>query len=137
MPLHPGDPWTIARVYAWWMRGLTDLERRTIRTALVAELRRAEQQIASLARQFDDIVAAAEMSNTDDEHDPEGTTIAFERAQVSALHGQAVRDAAALRRTLADVDDDEFGACERCGCPIGVERLVALPATRRCVECAR
>ena len=119
------------------MRGLTDLERRTIRAALVAELDRAEQQIASLARQFDDIVAAAEMSNTDDEHDPEGTTIAFERAQVSALQGQAVRDAAALRRTLADVDDDEFGACEHCGGPIGFERLVALPATRRCVECAR
>jgi DnaK suppressor protein len=124
-------------VYAWWMRVLTDLERRTIRSALVAELSRAGEQAVSLARQFDDIVAAAEMSNTDDEHDPEGTTIAFERAQVSALYTQAVRDAAALRRTLADLDDEEFGACEQCGCPIGFERLVALPATRRCVECAR
>ena len=113
------------------------MERRTIRSALVAELGRAEEQAASLARQFDDIVAAAEMSNTDDEHDPEGTTIAFERAQVNALHGQAVRDADALRRTLANVDDEEFGACEQCGCPIGFERLVALPATHRCVECAR
>jgi DnaK suppressor protein len=119
------------------MRGLTDLERRTIRSALIAELGRAEEQTASLARQFADIVAAAEMSNTDDEHDPEGTTIAFERAQVSALHSQAVRDAAALRRTLADLDDEEFGACEQCGRAIGFERLVALPATRRCVECAR
>ena len=119
------------------MRGLTDLERRSIRAALVAELGRADEQIASLARQFDDIVAAAEMSNTDDEHDPEGTTIAFERAQVSALQSQAVRDAAALRRTLADLDKERFGACERCDRPIGFERLVALPASRRCVECAR
>jgi RNA polymerase-binding transcription factor DksA len=119
------------------MGGLTDLERRTIRSALVAELGRAEQQVASLARQFDDIVAAAEVSNIDDEHDPEGTTIAFERAQVSALQRQAARDAAALRRTLGDVDDEQFGVCERCGGPIGFERLVALPATRRCVECAR
>jgi DnaK suppressor protein len=119
------------------MRGLTDIERRTIRASLVAELGRAEEQTASLARQFDDIVAAAELSNTDDEHDPEGATIAFERAQVSALHSQAVRDTAALRRALADLDDEEFGACEQCGCPIGFERLVALPATRRCVECAR
>ena len=119
------------------MRGLTDLERRTIRAALVAELGRAEQQVASLARQFDDIVTAAEMSNTDDEHDPEGTTIAFERAQVSALQGQAVRDAAALRRTLTEVDDEAFGACEACRRPIGFERLAAVPATRRCVECAR
>ena len=119
------------------IRGLTDLERRTIRSALVAELGRTEEQAVSLARQFDDIVVAAEMSNTDDEHDPEGTTIAFERAQVSALHSQAIRDAAALQRTLADLDDKEFGACEECGDQIGFERLVALPATRRCVECAR
>jgi hypothetical protein len=35
------------------------------------ELGRTEEQAASLGRQFDDIVAAAEMSNTDDEHDPE------------------------------------------------------------------
>ena len=119
------------------MPGLTEIERRTVRAALVAELARADEQAASLARQFDDIVAAAEMSNVDDEHDPEGATIAFERAQVSALRGQAVRDAAALRRTLAEVDDDGFGACEGCGRPIGVERLLALPATRRCVECAR
>lgn len=83
---------------------------------------RANEQGASLAPQFDDIVAAAEMSNIDDEHDPEDAMIAFERARVSALHGQAVRDAAALRRTLADLDDEEFGACEQCGCPIGFER---------------
>ena len=119
------------------MRRLTDLERHAIRRALVAELERTDEQVASLARQFDDIVAAAEMSNTDDEHDPEGTTIAFERAQVSALHDQAIHDAAALRRTLVSLDDDEFGVCEQCGGPIGFERLVALPATRRCVECAR
>lgn len=118
-------------------RGLTDRERRTIRSALVAELRRTQAQAVSLSRQFDDIVAATEMSNTDDEHDPEGATIAFERAQVSALHGQATRDAAALQRTLDELDDEDFGACERCGDPIGSERLVALPATRRCVECAR
>jgi DnaK suppressor protein len=123
--------------YEWWMQGLTDVERRSIRSLLVAELDRAEEQAASLARQFSDIVAAAEMSNADDEHDPEGTTIAFERAQVSALHSQVVRDAAALQRTLADLDDEGFGACEQCGCPIGFERLVALPATRRCVDCAR
>jgi len=108
-----------------------------MRSALVAELERTEEQAVSLARQFDDIVAAAEMSNTDDEHDPEGTTIAFERAQVSALHSQAIRDAVALKRTLADLDDEEFGACDQCGGAIGFERLVALPATRRCVECAR
>ena len=119
------------------IQGLSDLERRTVRFALVAELERTQQQALSLSAQFDNIVAAAEMSNVDDEHDPEGTTIAFERSQVSALHSQAVRDAAALQQNLADVDDKDFGACEQCRGLIGFERLVALPATRRCVRCAR
>ncbi len=118
------------------IQGLTDLERQTIHSAVLAELARTEEQAVSLARQFDDIVAAADMSNTDDEHDPEGTTIAFERSQVSALHSQALHDVAALQRTLVDLDDTGFGACDDCGGEIGFERLVALPATRRCVNCA-
>lgn len=117
-------------------RGLTDDERQQARVAVTAELARARAQRASLSRQFDDIVAAAELSNADDEHDPEGTTIAFERSQVSALLKQVTHDVAALEQTLATVDDETFGTCERCGRPIGIERLVALPATRYCVHCA-
>ena len=91
----------------------------------------------SLSRQFEDIVEATELSNADDEHDPEGTTIAFERSQVSALLTQSMRDVESLQLTLAGVDDEDFGVCEQCGRPIGFERLVAVPATHRCVECAR
>ena len=117
--------------------GLTNLERQEVRSAIVAELARAEEQSAALSRQFDDIVEAAESANTDDEHDPEGMTIAYERSQVSALLTQSLRDVAALQLTLAGVDAQDFGACEQCAQPIGVERLIAVPATHRCVECAR
>ncbi len=118
--------------------GLDEAERHRLRAALVAELERAREQAAALTRQFDDIVAAAELSNADDEHDPEGTTIAFERSQVSALLKQVQHDIVALERTLADLDDGahDVGMCEQCTRPIGIERLVALPATRRCVRCA-
>jgi DnaK suppressor protein len=115
---------------------LTIAERRAFRSALIAALIRVEEQTASLARQFDDIVEAAELTNTDDEHDPEGATIAFERAQVRSLLTQATHDRAALQDSLARLDDDDFGSCQRCSRPIGLERLVAVPATRHCVECA-
>ncbi len=117
---------------------LDEAERERVRAALVTELARAREQAVSLTRQFDDIVAAAELSNADDEHDPEGTTIAFERSQVSALLRQVQHDMTALERTLADLDDGErhVGTCEQCAGPIGIERLIALPATRRCVRCA-
>jgi DnaK suppressor protein len=97
----------------------------------------ARAAVEALTREFDGVVAASESSNADDEHDPEGATIAFERQQVAAL-------LAAARQRLADADAalarraaGGYGVCETCGRPIGAERLVARPATRTCIDCAR
>ncbi len=104
---------------------------------LGAERVAAQAQIEALTREFDDVVAASRASNADDEHDPEGATIAFERQQVAALLEQA-------RRRLADVDAavsaweaGTYGRCESCGRPIAPERLVARPTARTCIDCAR
>jgi RNA polymerase-binding transcription factor DksA len=119
-------------------RQLTLRERRALRAAVLQEIDRLDEQIAALARAFDDIVAANEQANTDDEHDPEGTTIAFERSQVSALLRPARADRTALTSTLDRVDDDSgYGVCAECGEFIGVERLLALPAASKCISCAR
>jgi RNA polymerase-binding transcription factor DksA len=117
---------------------LTLRERRALRAAVGTELARVDEQIESLTRAFDDIVAANEQANTDDEHDPEGTTIAFERSQVSSLLRQAREDRAALRGTLDRIDDDTgYGVCTECRGSIGIERLLALPAAAKCIACAR
>ena len=108
-----------------------------LRAAVLEQLDGLDAQIASLTRSFDDIVAANEQANTDDEHDPEETTIAFERSQVSALLGQAREDRSALRSTLDRIDDDSgYGVCVDCRAFIGVDRLLALPAATRCIRCA-
>jgi len=117
---------------------LTLRERRSLRAAVLQDLDGLDGQIASLTRAFDDIVAANEQANTDDEHDPEGTTIAFERSQVSSLLRQARDDRAALRGTLDRIDDDTgYGVCTECRGFIGIERLLALPAAAKCIACAR
>jgi RNA polymerase-binding transcription factor DksA len=107
-----------------------------LRAAVNEELDRLDQQIAALTRSFDDIVESAELTSTDDEHDPEGTTIAFERSQVTAILRQATDDRAALRGSLDRIDEDGYGVCQRCRTFIGVERLMALPAATLCVACA-
>ena len=93
-------------------------------------------QIAALTAEFDEVVAASASSNADDEHDPEGATIAFERQQVAALLDQA-------RQRLAEVDDalaraaaGDYGRCADCGQPIAAERLAARPTARTCITCA-
>ena len=92
--------------------------------------------LAALERDFAAVVAASGDSNADDEHDPEGATIAFERAQLDAsigeLRGQVVHLDAAIERVAAGT----YGICEVCGLPIPPERLEARPAARTHVACA-
>lgn len=93
-------------------------------------------QIATLSAAVGEIIAAATDVAVDDEHDPEGQTIAFERAQATALLDQA-------RARLADIDAafdrvraGAYGICVRCGQPIAAARLEARPAAALCIACA-
>ena len=97
----------------------------------------ARRRVLALRAARDEVVAAAEGSNADDEHDPEGATLAFEREQLSALIAQAERSVAAAERALAACEAGTYGVCERCGRPIGAERLQARPTATTCVACAQ
>ncbi|MEV6643773.1 TraR/DksA C4-type zinc finger protein [Amycolatopsis sp. NPDC051371] len=108
-----------------------------VATELIERARAETARLAAaLARQRDEIVAASEFTSGDDEHDPEGVTIAFERAQVQALLRQAQDDLTALARAAERVLAGVYEVCERCGGPIAEGRLTALPATRICITCA-
>ena len=85
---------------------------------------------------FDSVVAASRDTNADDEHDPEGTTIAFERSQVAALMRHAHQHLLEIDSALQRVDEGTYGSCESCGRPIGEGRLQARPVARTCIECA-
>ena len=104
---------------------------------LLAEREAALAQIEALTKEFDSVVAASQSSNADDEHDPEGATIAFERQQVVALLEQARRRLADVEVAIRNVEGGIYGICETCGRPIGAERLAARPAARTCIDCAR
>jgi RNA polymerase-binding transcription factor DksA len=104
--------------------------------ALGAARAAAQAQVEALTRQFDEIVAASQASNADDEHDPEGATIAFERQQVAALLEQARRRLADVDAAVTAVEAGTYGRCESCGSPIAPERLAVRPTARTCITCA-
>jgi len=104
---------------------------------LAAERDRTAERLARLRRDFLGVVDASRDSNADDEHDPEGATIAFERQQVVALLEQARRRLADVEAALAHRAAGDYGICENCGRPIAPERLAARPAARTCIDCAR
>jgi DnaK suppressor protein len=97
---------------------------------------RAERQVAALEQAVAAIVQGAELTSTDDEHDPEGATIAYERAQALALLRQAREDLDALASMRRLLESGEHVRCAVCGDVIDPERLAALPTATRCVRCA-
>ena len=104
--------------------------------AVSAARTRTEAQVAALQRSVASIVEAAELTSTDDEHDPEGATIAYERAQASALLRQADDDLGRLGDIAARLAAGAAIVCDGCGQEIGIERLLALPTARACIRCA-
>jgi len=72
----------------------------------------------------------------DDEHDPEGSTLSGEWAQVDALRRGAEFERAEIAAARERVASGTYGVCENCGQPIADARLEARPFTRRCIACA-
>jgi RNA polymerase-binding protein DksA len=106
------------------------------RALLSAEREQTLRRLASLSDDFDAGVAATRDTNADDEHDPEGATIAFERSQVGALIRQARLHLGEIDAAVKRLDAGTYGTCERCGEPIGDARLAARPVARSCITCA-
>jgi RNA polymerase-binding protein DksA len=109
----------------------------TTRGLLLAERARAQRRAAALDREFSGIAAAAAESGTDDEHDPEGATLAFERQHTAALLARAMEQIAEIDAAIGRLDDGTYGICARCGQPIGEDRLAARPVAATCVQCAQ
>lgn len=107
------------------------------RDVLAGERAGLVSQLAALTGDFEALVATSESANADDEHDPEGATIAFERAQVAALITLVRSRLAEVDGAIARLAGGAYGRCERCGSGIGDERLAARPSARVCIDCAR
>lgn len=117
--------------------GIDRSDRDTIAARLDEEETILRPRIAALERTVQELIESGLETNVDDEHDPDGATIGYERSQAQSLLDRARIDLATVeeaRRRLAD--DPTFGTCEVCGGAIGVERLLARPATTTCVGCA-
>src|SRR5690348_12330535 len=103
---------------------------------LLAERAGTLRSIAALRGDVAAIVDSASSTSGDDEHDPEGATIGFERAQAQSLLARAEARLLELDAALQRIADGSYGTCARCGRPIPAERLDARPEATLCVVCA-
>lgn len=107
-----------------------------VRDHLEADRGETLGRLAGLTNDHDAVVAASRDTNADDEHDPEGATIAFERSQIGALVRQAQLHLVEIDAAVKRLDTGTYGRCERCDRAIGEGRLRARPTARTCIQCA-
>ncbi len=100
------------------------------RTELTDELRRQTESVA-------DVRDARSDSTSDDEHDPEGSTLTTEWSRIAGLQREFQAELTAIERALRRIDDGSYGLCTRRGEFIGRARLDARPAAELCIDCAR
>ncbi|WP_231442153.1 TraR/DksA family transcriptional regulator [Brevibacterium zhoupengii] len=107
-----------------------------MRELLRAEETETRRLIAALSSDIKDLAAAREGDNSDDEHDPEGSTLAFERSQAETLLRQSEERLTSIAEAVERLDEGTFGICTSCGNPIPEVRLEIRPYAPTCVACA-
>ncbi|HEY3734839.1 MAG TPA: TraR/DksA C4-type zinc finger protein [Streptosporangiaceae bacterium] len=110
-------------------------EQEGVRKALVAIRADTAERLTGLEREFRALIESSSVAGLDDEHDPEGATIAFEREHAAALLAQARDHLAQVDAAMLRLAEGRYGRCETCGQPIGAERLAARPVTTTCIAC--
>jgi DnaK suppressor protein len=119
------------------MTWLSASELAAARDRLGTERDRAQARLEALQRDFESIVmSSASAAGADDEHDPEGSSTAFERQHVATLLDQAANQLGDIAAALERIGEGSYGVCERCGQRIGAGRLTARPTAVRCIVCA-
>ncbi len=65
----------------------------------------------------------------------DGGRTTAERGNLIALAGGLRSNLREVERALAKMERGTYGLCERCGDPIGLDRLEAIPWARLCITC--
>ncbi|MFE3448337.1 TraR/DksA family transcriptional regulator [Nonomuraea sp. NPDC059194] len=115
---------------------LSPSDQATIRELLDADRKKTLARVAALSSDRDEIVKSAALTSPDDEHDPEGTSTAFERAHIQSLLDQGLAHLTDLELAAERLREGGYGICASCGQRIPIERLMILPAVKTCVGCA-
>jgi DnaK suppressor protein len=109
----------------------------TARERLLAERTRVLDEVQTLHEDLSHSLEDATDEDGNDSHLGDSATETLDREIEQSLEENAEHLLASIDAALKRVEDGTYGICERCGRPIGDERLEALPYATKCIECKR
>ena len=116
---------------------MTSIDTGEFRTLLVQERVRIVDTIAHLHdehnRPIEDELGEIAGRGSDN-HLGDMATVTFDRELDEGLEEGAMQTLTQIDCALARLDDGTYGICERCGLPIGEERLRARPWATLCID---
>ena len=116
------DPWT-------------DEEVNEVKTELLADVERLEQELDHSAKELHDLMSDSSDGAGADQADI-GSTSLERDAELSLAANQ--RDLLyQTKKALSRLDAGIYGVCESCQEPIGKMRLLAFPRASLCMDCKR
>lgn len=92
-------------------------------------------QLEELLNQADDTVSGM---TTPKENFPDPTdraSLEAERNFMLRIRDRESKLIKKIKKTLARIETDTFGICEKCGDDIALKRLKARPVTTQCIDC--
>jgi RNA polymerase-binding protein DksA len=113
----------------------TTLDTEQFRRRLSEERKRVVDAIENLHTENPGSLSdETEETSFQDNHLGDIATATFDREMASTLEDNSNHVLAEIDAALQRIEDGSFGLCERCGNPIDVERLEALPWATLCIE---
>jgi DnaK suppressor protein len=115
---------------------LSTRQRSTLRSRLTEDREATAVLVDRLVADIASFQDSVKDSAADDEHDPEGPTLAFERSQSTAILGQTRDHLSQIDDALGRLENGSYGVCTTCNRAIPIARLEARPYSTQCVTCA-
>jgi DnaK suppressor protein len=115
---------------------ISSRQRTSLRNHLAGDREQTRLLVERLTEEMGAFLTARRDSPTDDEHDPEGPTLAFERSQSQAMLEQSRQHLTEIDAALARMAGGTYGLCTSCGGDIALGRLQARPQAQLCIVCA-
>jgi DnaK suppressor protein len=116
---------------------VTELDTERFRQRLLDERKRVLDAIEYLHHENPGSLEDESEERRLDNHLAETATVTLDRELDYTLEESATRALQAIDAALQRIEDGTYGTCQRCGQPIGPERLEAIPYATLCIDCKR
>jgi RNA polymerase-binding protein DksA len=108
-----------------------------LKKSLMAERERLRREIADLDASLSESLEESSEESPYDQHMAETAGVTLDREIDLTLEENARVRIGQIDRALAKLDSGSYGACDKCGQPIGEDRLKVAPFATLCIECKR